>query len=203
MIGELIKENIKIIFFCSLLFSLSFAVTSISLQGSQSGIKDVIEPVYNEIVKQIRTGELTISPGSIFKHNLITASLIYLSFIPYDEQYIPAPLIGTCLYLVANASIIAYMVFFMVEKGLNIYTVLFLLVPHGIFEIPALILVGTAGIRFWKSLITFTVEREMEDVKKGIRSSIILFFISILLFIIAAFIESEITATLAYRLIPK
>ncbi len=202
MIREVFRENLSLMFFCSLLFFLSFFVTSISIYEDQSGIKEVVEPIYNEIVKQIQSGELTLTAGSIFKHNLVTSSLIYLSVIPYGDHYVPAPLIGTALYLVANASIIAYMIFFMVEKGLHTYKVLFLLIPHGIFEIPALILTGTAGIRLWKSLVLFVLDRDIKNMKRGIEFSIVLFFISIFLFIVAAIVESEITATLAYRLIP-
>ncbi len=76
------------------------------------------------------------------------------------------------------------------------------LVPHGIFEIPAFIL-EFASIMCWHialiEIIMVKVTSEKTDVakfKRGIKDTVILAFASLILFVIAAFVETYITPRL-------
>lgn len=70
------------------------------------------------------------------------------------------------------------------------------IVPHGIVEIPALIVAGGAGLRFGRLLVVKLIARikgSDYNVKAHIKPSLTLIVLSLILFIIAAFIESLIT----------
>lgn len=72
--------------------------------------------------------------------------------------------------------------------------------PHGIFEIPGLIIAGTAGFRLTTiiiELIKNTINKNPKNFNNWkIKDSLSLFMVSIILILIAASIEANITPTL-------
>jgi len=73
-----------------------------------------------------------------------------------------------------------------------------LILPHGIFEIPALILSGSSGMILFMSVI----QRLRKDVqyKQFFRDSLRIFVVAVILFIIAAVIEVLVTYQIALRI---
>ena len=100
--------------------------------------------------------------------------------------------------LVANAYLLSYVMY---ENG--IYSFVLLVIPHGIFEIPALILSSVGGILLHIGIfnlilnIRFKKDREF---RRYLKDSVKILILSIILFIIAATIEGTITFSIAKML---
>jgi len=76
--------------------------------------------------------------------------------------------------------------------------VLLLTVPHGIFEIPAIIIAGAAGFKIPYEIIGYLAGRKEQILtKEDIKEYLILALISIILIVIAAWIEAYVTPRIA------
>ena len=74
--------------------------------------------------------------------------------------------------------------------------------PHGIFEIPALIIAGAAGFKIPYDVLRFALGRKEEIItEEGAKEFFKLVAISIVLIFIAALIEAKITVKIAENLI--
>ncbi|MCA6213509.1 stage II sporulation protein M [Thermococcus sp. 101 C5] len=78
---------------------------------------------------------------------------------------------------------------------------LLLILPHGIFEIPGLIIAGSAGFKIPYELLKFALGKKEEIIsEEDAKEFFKLVVISIVLILIAAIIESKITLKLAEKL---
>jgi uncharacterized membrane protein SpoIIM required for sporulation len=181
----------KLILFCSAIFILSFLVLYVLMFN----IKPLVhfgDMLFNEFKRQIESyGISKNSPFyeliiGILKNNLKVCIINYILGI-------------FSLYtLVANAYILSYVMY---ENG--IYSFVLLIIPHGIFEIPALILSSVGGILLHIGIfnlilnIRFKKDREF---RRYLKDSVKILILSIILFIIAATIEGTITFEIAKML---
>ena len=70
--------------------------------------------------------------------------------------------------------------------------------PHGIFEIPAIIIAGAAGFKIPYEIIRYLAGRKEQILtKEDIKEYLTLALISIILIVIAAFVEAYITPRIA------
>lgn len=77
-----------------------------------------------------------------------------------------------------------------------------LLLPHGILEIPAIIIAGAAGFKIPYEVIRYlTGKKEQIITKEDIKEYLTLALISIILIVIAAWIEANITLRIAKALL--
>ncbi len=84
-------------------------------------------------------------------------------------------------------------------NNLNVF--LLLTIPHGIFEIPGLIIAGSAGFKIPCELLKFALGKKKEMIaEEDAKEFFKLVGLSILLIFIAAVIESKITLKLAEQL---
>ncbi len=124
-----------------------------------------------------------LSTVSIFLNNIQSAFLAYVGGV---IGIIPA------LILLFNGLIIGYLATKVPVGSLLIYTL-----PHGIFEIPALIISGAAGFRITSMiihmLISLSKDRPVSENYWEFKDSLALFAIAIVLFFIAAIIEANFT----------
>lgn len=114
------------------------------------------------------------------------------------------PLLGAFalgLELFLNASIIGAVIVFAARTHGILYPILGL-TPHGLFEIPAFVLEFSSIIK-WQITITETILAKItgdpvrsEMVRRGLKDALLLALISVLLFVIAAAIETYITPSL-------
>ncbi|AEC52850.1 hypothetical protein PNA2_1936 [Pyrococcus sp. NA2] len=80
-------------------------------------------------------------------------------------------------------------------------TFFILLLPHGIFEIPALIIAGAAGFKIPYEVLRFALGKKEEIItEEDAKEFFKLVAISVVLIFIAALIESKITAKIAERI---
>ena len=75
---------------------------------------------------------------------------------------------------------------------------LLLILPHGIFEIPAIIVAGAAGFKIPYEIIRYLLgRREQVLTREDIKEYLILALISVILIMIAAWIEANLTLRVA------
>jgi len=86
----------------------------------------------------------------------------------------------------------------------NLSVVLLFLLPHGIFEIPAIIIAGAAGFKIPYEIVRYLMgKKEQPLTKEDIKEYLILALISIILIVIAAFVEAYITPRIAEYFLSK
>ena len=87
---------------------------------------------------------------------------------------------------------------FLKRRGFNLSEILALILPHGIFEIPAIIIAGAAGFKIPYEIVRYLAgKKEQPLTKEDIKEYLTLAVISIILIIIAAFVEAYITPKIA------
>ena len=175
-------------------------------------IAEYIQPMVDAFQKQVDEGVITLTTHSIFANNVTVAIILYaLSAI--------GGVLGA-LILANNGLFIGYF-----GAGFDIYAYLALTVPHGIFEIPAIIIATTGGFVLLSFVLHFLwniispdysyldiFDPYFSDVKitlkqrfyaafkknqNKLKESFIFLCLAVILLIIAAFIEANITVPLA------
>lgn len=175
-------------------------------------ISEYIQPMVDAFKQEVADGSITLSTQSLFVNNATVAIILYAL----------AALGGVlgAIILANNGLFIGYF-----GVDFNIWAYLALTLPHGIFEIPAIIIATTGGFVLLSFLIHFiyglispdlsyldifdpyfskvkitTKQRFYAAFKKNqdkLKESFIFLCLSIVLLIIAAFIEANITVPLA------
>lgn len=143
-----------------------------------------IDQIMREVLGQMR-GKFSkegINALSILLNNLKASLFIYSGLG-----------IFTAVILFFNGIIIGYVV--------AIYPLsIIYIVPHGIFEIPALILAAVAGFRITSMLINMLRSLVNDEPLSGhyweFKDSLVIFGIAALLFVVAAIIEANVTLSL-------
>jgi uncharacterized membrane protein SpoIIM required for sporulation len=174
------KRNKKLLIVSTAIFFLSLLV-GYAISGS-------IDPVMTKIMSGLK-GKFSkqgISTVSIFLNNIQSALIIYVG-----------GLIGiiTVFVLFFNGLIIGYL-----ATKMPIGVFIILIAPHGIFEIPALVISGAAGFRLTSMVINIIKsiinKTPINENYWEFKDSIALFAIAVILFFIAAVIEANITFAL-------
>ncbi|WP_318249320.1 stage II sporulation protein M [Geoglobus acetivorans] len=83
-------------------------------------------------------------------------------------------------------------------KAFRIDQFLLLILPHGIFEIPAIIIAGAAGFKIPYEIVRYLAgKKETILTKEDIKEYLTFALISIILIVIAAWIEANVTLKIA------
>ncbi|HIH64037.1 MAG TPA: stage II sporulation protein M [Methanothermobacter thermautotrophicus] len=155
----------------------------------------LLNPLMDEFRRSIAEGELKLTTASIFLHNLQAALLIYGGGL----------LLGvfTALFLFVNGLFIG---FFASKVPLGDFFLLTM--PHGVFEIPGLIIAGAAGFRLasftyhflgdvitetWYGSLTERMLHFYSEHSDELKDSLMLLGIGIVFLIVAAFVEANLT----------
>jgi len=143
----------------------------------------------NNDVHDIEQLEITsIDMFSILKNNI---KLIFLLAIPSFGFY-------TTLNLIFNGISNGAIIGLSIQRSHGIFLVLSLTLPHGIFEIPAIIIAGAAGFKIPYEIIRYLAgKKEQILTKEDIKEYLTLALISIILIVIAAFVEAYVTPRIA------
>ena len=202
------SNNKWILLFSTLLFLIPLLIGYFYADA----IAEYIQPMVDAFQKQVDEGVITLTTHSIFANNVTVAIILYaLSAI--------GGVLGA-LILANNGLFIGYF-----GAGFDIYAYLALTVPHGIFEIPAIIIATTGGFVLLSFVLHFLwniispdysyldiFDPYFSDVKitlkqrfyaafkknqNKLKESFIFLCLAVILLIIAAFIEANITVPLA------
>ncbi len=105
--------------------------------------------------------------------------------------------IPTFLIELYNAVFFGYLIKYSINK-FNINKILILTLPHCIFEIPAIIIAGAAGFKIPYEIVRHLAgKKEQPLTKEDIKEYLTMALISIILIVIAAWIEANITLKIA------
>ncbi len=130
------------------------------------------------------------SPLFFMERNGFTLFLLLIGAILFG--------ISTFFNLVANGLISGSSISIAVQNKTYIQKILFLTIPHGIFEIPAIIIAGAAGFKIPYEIVRYLAgKKEQILTKEDIKEYLTLALISIILIIIAAWIEANVTLKIA------
>jgi len=192
-----------LLFFISMFFGYFFAPY----------ISEILNPMVDSFRDKIEKGEIRIAPDSIFFNNVYVGIMMYCGAVFFG--------LFTALILVTNGVFIGY---FATQMPLDLF--LLYTIPHAIFEIPAIILAGTSGFVLFKFIAGFVYNianlkiDDNHEIDKNfdnsdnlsikdrlvlslnnninkLTQSLSLFGLSIVLFIVAAFIEAYLTIPIA------
>nr|WP_302578548.1 stage II sporulation protein M [Methanobrevibacter arboriphilus] len=194
------SENKFIILFSTLLF----VIPMLFGYFFASYISEAMNPVINSFRERVQQGDIQLTHDSIFFNNVYVGIILYCGAITFG--------LLTASVLISNGVFIGYF-----ATKMPLYSFLLLTLPHGIFEIPAIIIAGSSGFIMFKFLLEFfkgivkpviTNDEVRLSVKNRIANSLnnninrltqslVLLGFSVVLFIIAAFIEAYLTIGIA------
>ena len=188
--GNYFSKNLRQTFFiCLGIFVVTVIVNAIIFQTNPQ----IAEMYYQELVAVFEEKSMLHYTGVtlwlwIFMNNLIAGGLTVLSgFIPFF--FLPL------LSLVSNAMIIGLLGAVYQINNVGWLPLLAGILPHGMIEIPALILAATLGIHICYVIIKTITKRNLKgELKQAVLACLRIFILWIMpLFFIAAFIETFMT----------
>ncbi|MDD1774243.1 MAG: stage II sporulation protein M [Methanobacterium sp.] len=169
---------------------------SIVLSYVLAGLLDpYLAPILQSFQQKASDGTLRLETLSLFINNVTIATYIYVGGALFG-------LISAYL-LITNGAFVGYVATKYPLGDFVIYTI-----PHGIFEVTGIILAGAAGFRLGSIVLNFlnnvTKIRSnisfrnqilylVESSKDDFKDSMALFIIAVILLIIAAFIEANLS----------
>lgn len=214
---EIFKDEIKLAFannkMLLIISIILFVIPTLIGYFYANEVGSYVKPIVDAFEQQVEDGSITLTTSSLFMNNVTVAIILYAL----------AALGGVlgAIVLANNGLFIGYY-----GVDFNIWAYLALTLPHGIFEIPAIIIATTAGFILFSFILHFlwnlyspdysyldifdpyfsdvkiTVkERFAASFKKNqnkLKESFIFLCISVVLLIVAAFIEANITTPLAF-----
>lgn len=157
-----------------------------------------LNPVVDDLTQKVQTGVIQLTFADIFLNNVI----IIIQMFIYG------------LFLCVSVLILAYNGFFVgyyVAISDNLYKVLAMLIPHGIFELTSCVLACSSGLVLFNFLFRFLYKSYLKEdlsLKEAfnknldkLKQAIIIFLVSVVLMVIAGFIETYLTIPIAYFLL--
>ena len=150
----------------------------------------------------------TISESENVKYSYTQNKILNLNFITIFENNLGVTLLlllgaflfgtTTVLNLIYNGLYTALIIRDSLLNGINPLSVVLLILPHGIFEIPAIIIAGAAGFKIPCEIVRYLAgKKEQPLTKEDIKEYLTLALISIILIVIAAWIEANVTLKIA------
>jgi len=215
-IPSIIKREVKLAFvnnkYIILFAVLIFLIPTVMAYFHPNIFASYLQPLIDSFTKNINDGTVVLTTQSLFINNLKAVIAMYVGSLFFAVVGI--------LILVNNGLFIGYY-----GSQTLLIAYLALILPHGIFEIPAIILSCSGGLVFFSFILhfiwnVFKVDYSYTDIfdpyyskekisifgriksslnkhKSKIKESFILLCASIILLLIAAFIEANITIPLA------
>lgn len=187
------EKNLKPTFyFCLALFGVLIILNVILFQSNPQ----MSEQYYNELLALFKDKELLKNTGinlwfGIFANNLLASGIIILTgVIPF--LFLPI------FSLASNAVIIGLLGAVYQINGVGWVPFFAGIIPHGILEIPALILGVTLGMHLCNKLIRSILRRSIKgELKQAVIACVRIYVLWMIpLFFVAAFIETFFTPVL-------
>lgn len=177
------------------LFIIGIIIGYLFLDQNHPMIQDILKQIGSIAEKVKEKNSLFFMIRTIFLNNFFIGLLMILSGILFGLY----PMVN----LMVQGIMIGFLIKFLFQQGKTIGFVLMGVLPHGILEIPAILIAGAFGIKLGFSVIQWIgrlISRRTENIAEDFwytlkQVPIIIFGLAILLFI-AAMIESTLTVYL-------
>ncbi|CAB3288034.1 conserved membrane protein of unknown function [Methanocaldococcus lauensis] len=177
------KKVMFLILISTLIFSLGLLL-SININGSYINKNNRYLP------KCFTPAPLTI----ILTNNLKVIFLMLAGSITFG--------LSTFINLIFNGFNLGLLISNAYNSGMPIKLILALILPHGIFEIPAMLISALAGFKIPYEITLYLLDKKEKPItEEDIKEFLKLALISIILIIIAAFVEVYITPKVANYLL--
>ena len=159
----------------------------------ESYFSSYLQPAVDDLTQKVETGVIELTFGDIFLNNI---SIIFQMFI-YG------------VFLCLSVFLLAYNGFFVgyyVAIQDDFFRVVLMLVPHGIFELTSCVLACSSGLVLFNFLFDFFKSYLIADLSlidsfnenfSKLKQAFVIFFISVILMIIAGFVEVYLTVPIA------
>ena len=191
------RELFKIFWISLVIFFLCWAVSYFVFYSNQDltvGLFNTISQMFQENGVYTESGGISFF-ALLFNNIRASALMAILGIIPF--LFLPAIILGY------NAVIIGIACAFSMAMGTGVSFLVLALLPHGIFEIPALILSAALGIYLCKELVKKLVGRSRLASFSGVFLSMLRFYLCVILPLLveAALVETYITPWLLTTLL--
>ena len=123
----------------------------------------------------------------IFTHNAGVALLVLVSGLFFG--------LGPWVMMLFNGLVVGIVAGFFATTGVPVEKIILGLAPHGIVEIPAFVLAGTAGILWYRSIRN--AESPVFGFKEGLKRALKLYGLTLGMLLVSAFIEAYVTPKVA------
>lgn len=123
----------------------------------------------------------------IFTHNASVALFVLVSGLFFG--------LGPWVMVFFNGAVVGIVAGVVVKHGFPVERLILGLAPHGVVEVPAFALAGTAGILWYKSIRK--TQESAEGFKEGMKTAFKLYGVALVMLLLAAFIEAYITPKIA------
>jgi stage II sporulation protein M len=171
-----LRENQNLIVFCAITFLMSASAGALSYSLFKDRMPEILDQVFGEVM----AGSDHDVIRNIFLRNLTASSIIMLSGIT---------IIAPVFLLYANGYLTGLVLMFARENGLSTTIMLAGIIPHGVFELPALFISSAAGMRVGITLLTSRGKR-IKATSEKIRGALKTYALLVLpLLAIAAILE--------------
>jgi len=155
----------------------------------------VMPSMAREMYEYVRESIRRVLPGGGMKPSISLAMLIFLNNLRVAilSIILGPTIVIPSLIIMVNGFVLGLVASLAIGSGADIITVVLAILPHGIFELPALIYSAVVGTELGLWIIQkffFKKGRSVEEVLIGLLFSIT---IIVILLLIAAFIETFVT----------
>jgi uncharacterized membrane protein SpoIIM required for sporulation len=183
----LIKNKILIIFTTFCLF-FSFVFGLFTGHDLQKGLEDRVQTYNQTSAKLAKLTSLDVFT-TVFFTNIESLLFLILGVATFGlTTLIGLIWIGSKIGLWASG----------IKQNVALIDLMVVITPHGIFEIPAIIIAGAAGFKIPYEIIRYLAgKKEQILTKEDIKEYLTLALISIVLIVIAAWVEANITLKIA------
>ncbi len=137
--------------------------------------------------------------------NLNTNKTLFYYLLLQNLRLIALLVVGSLVFgsttfvnLVANGLNFSILIILANFYGINLKNFIVLTLPHAIFEIPAIIIAGAAGFKIPCEIVRYLAgKKETILTKEDVKEYLTLALISVVLIVIAAWIEANVTLNIA------
>jgi stage II sporulation protein M len=184
MIREALSRNKRLILAIISLYILSIPAGYLSY----GYIAQQVMPLMQKFIENIEGKSELEMVENIFINNYRVCGLLMLT----GAFILPAIVI-----IFINGFAMGFVVKLLEIKNHGLFFLIKGIVPHGIFELPAIFISAAIGLRIGLSYLTLDNKKRVEDVNKAIKEAVLINFLVVLpLLIIAAFVEVFVSAAL-------
>jgi stage II sporulation protein M len=183
-IKQALARNTGLISFCVAVF----------LLGIPAGyaMYDQVEGFMLPVIKQLKDMILQ-------ENNFETALSIFFNNYKVSIYLVVAGtlLLPTFFIMFSNGFLLGFIIKYLQLKDLGLIYLIKGIIPHGIFELPALFIAGGIGLRIGLSFFSTDNKKRTKDVSRSIREAAVIHILVVTpLLFLAAFIETYISAAL-------